>query len=168
MSSEYIFTMYRVDKFYGAERQVLANISLSFLPGAKIGVLGPNGSGKSTLLRIMAGKEETVVRRLPSSPRTRPSACSSRSPSSTPRRRCARTSRTACARCATCSTASTRSPPQFAEPDADFDALLAEQATVQDQIDRRGAWELESQLDHAMDALRLPEGDRDVDDALGR
>ena len=58
MSSEYIFTMYRVDKFYGPERQVLSNVSLSFLPGAKIGVLGPNGAGKSTLLRIMAGVEE--------------------------------------------------------------------------------------------------------------
>src|SRR5947207_956844 len=58
MSSEYIFTMYRVDKFYGPDRQVLANISLSFFPGAKIGVLGPNGAGKSTVLRIMAGKEE--------------------------------------------------------------------------------------------------------------
>ena len=56
--SDYIFTMYRVDKFYGPERQVLSNISLSFLPGAKIGVLGPNGAGKSTVLRIMAGLEE--------------------------------------------------------------------------------------------------------------
>src|SRR6187455_3564499 len=56
--SDYVFTMYRADKFYGPERQVLANISLSFLPGAKIGVLGPNGAGKSTLLRIMAGREE--------------------------------------------------------------------------------------------------------------
>jgi ATPase subunit of ABC transporter with duplicated ATPase domains len=58
MSSDYVYTMYRVDKFYGSDRQVLANISLSFLHGAKIGVLGPNGAGKSTLLRIMAGLEE--------------------------------------------------------------------------------------------------------------
>ena len=56
--AEYVYSMYRVDKFYGPERQVLAGISLSFLPGAKIGVLGPNGAGKSTLLRIMAGLEE--------------------------------------------------------------------------------------------------------------
>ena len=56
--SDYVFTMYRADKFYGSDRQVLANISLSFLPGAKIGVLGPNGAGKSSLLRIMAGLEE--------------------------------------------------------------------------------------------------------------
>src|SRR2546421_10746145 len=53
--------MYRVDKFYGPDRQVLANISLSFFPGAKIGVLGPNGAGKSTVLRIMAGEEEPAA-----------------------------------------------------------------------------------------------------------
>src|SRR4029453_16000454 len=58
MSADVIFTMYRADKFYGPDRQVLSTISLSFLHGAKIGVLGPNGAGKSTLLRIMAGLEE--------------------------------------------------------------------------------------------------------------
>ena len=57
--SDYVYSMYRADKFYGAGKQVLANISLSFFHGAKIGVLGPNGGGKSTLLRIMAGQEET-------------------------------------------------------------------------------------------------------------
>ena len=56
--SDYVFTMIRAEKFYGPERKVLDNITLAFLPGAKIGVLGPNGAGKSTLLRIMAGLEE--------------------------------------------------------------------------------------------------------------
>src|SRR3954463_14935329 len=56
--SDYVYTMYRANKFQGADKQVLADISLSFLPGAKIGVLGPNGAGKSTLLRIMAGLDE--------------------------------------------------------------------------------------------------------------
>src|SRR3954470_14727756 len=58
MSTTYIYSMQRVNKFQGADKQVLADISLSFLPGAKIGVLGPNGAGKSTLLRIMAGLDE--------------------------------------------------------------------------------------------------------------
>ena len=57
--SDYVFTMVRASKFYGPERKVLDDITLAFLPGAKIGVLGPNGAGKSTLLRIMAGVEET-------------------------------------------------------------------------------------------------------------
>ena len=157
MSSDYVYTMYRADKFYGPDRQVLANISLSFLPGAKIGVLGPNGAGKSTLLRIMAGKEE------PSSGVARARARRDRRParagaaSSTRRRTCAATSRTASASCATCSTASTRSRRAFAEPDADYDTLLAEQAKVQDAIDRaRRLGARRRTLDHAMDALRLP------------
>ena len=86
MASDYVFTMYRADKFYGADRQVLANISLSFLPGAKIGVLGPNGSGKSTLLRIMAGKEETSSGIAELAPSARPRGTKARA------RRCATTS----------------------------------------------------------------------------
>src|ERR671926_801836 len=161
MSSEYIFTMYRVDKFYGPDRQVLANISLSFLPGAKIGVLGPNGSGKSTLLRIMAGREEpssgiaelapgATVGLLEQEPEL--------DPAKTVRENVedgVRELRDLLDRFNTISA-------HFAEPDADFDALLAEQAKVQDEIDRRDGWTLDATLDRAMDALRLPDGDRDV------
>jgi ATP-binding cassette ChvD family protein len=159
--ADYVFTMFRVDKFYGPDRQVLANISLSFLPGAKIGVLGPNGAGKSTLLRIMAGREE------PSS------GVAELAPGATvglleqePELDLAkdvrgnvedgvRALRDLLDRFARIST-------QLAEPDADFDALLGEQAQVQEEIDRHDAWGLDAALDRAMDALRLPEGDRDV------
>jgi sulfate-transporting ATPase len=166
MSSEYIFTMYRVDKFYGPERQVLANVSLSFLPGAKIGVLGPNGAGKSTVLRIMAGKEEpssgvadlapnATVGLLEQEPQLDPGKSVRENVEDG-----VRELRDLLDRFNAISA-------QFAEPDADFDALLAEQATVQDQVDRRGAWQLEEQLDHAMDALRLPDGERDVTSLSG-
>jgi len=161
MSSEYIFTMYRVDKFYGAERQVLANISLSFLPGAKIGVLGANGAGKSTVLKIMAGKEEPSSGTADLAPNATVGFLEQEPDLDTAKtvrenvEDGVREVRDLLDRFNAIST-------QFTEPDADFDALLAEQSKVQDQIDRRGAWELESQLDHAMDALRLPEGDRDV------
>src|SRR3954469_14530575 len=161
MSSDYVYTMYRVDKFYGPDRQVLANISLSFLPGAKIGVLGPNGAGKSTLLRIMAGLEE------PSSgvAELQPGASVGflqQEPELDPAKDVrgnvedgVRELRDLLDRFNAVSAA-------FAEPDADFDTLLAEQATVQEQIDRHDAWNLDAQLDRAMDALRLPDGDRDV------
>ena len=158
--------MHRADKFYGADRQVLANISLSFLPGAKIGVLGPNGAGKSTLLRIMAGMEETS------------SGTAELAPGATvgyleqePELDAARTVREnvedGVRELRDLLDSFNAISAGFSEPDADFDALLAEQATVQDRIDRADAWQLEAQLDHAMDALRLPEGDRDVTSLSG-
>jgi ATP-binding cassette ChvD family protein len=166
MSSEYIFTMYRVDKFYGPDRQVLGNISLSFFPGAKIGVLGPNGAGKSTVLRIMAGKEEpssgvaelapnATVGLLEQEPRLDPAkdVRGNVEDGVRPLRDLLDRFNEISAR--------------FAEPDADFDALLAEQAKVQDAIDRADAWQLDDHLDHAMDALRLPDGDRDVETLSG-
>src|SRR5262252_1731759 len=161
MSSDYVFTMYRADKFYGPDRQVLANISLSFLPGAKIGVLGPNGSGKSTLLRIMAGREETssgVAELAPGATVGLLEQEPELDPGKTVRENVEDGVREVRDLLDRFNDVSAR----FAEPDADFDALLAEQAAVQDQIDRRDAWQLEAQLDHAMDALRLPDGDRDV------
>ncbi|MBM3677605.1 MAG: energy-dependent translational throttle protein EttA [Actinobacteria bacterium] len=161
MSDDIIYTMHRADKFYGPDRQVLANISLSFLYGAKIGVLGPNGAGKSTLLRIMAGREE------PSS------GVAELNPGSTvgfleqePHLDAEKDVRT--------NVEDGVRPLRdlldrfneisagFADPDADFDALLAEQGKVQELIDRHDAWSLDATIDRAMDALRLPDGDRDV------
>jgi ATP-binding cassette ChvD family protein len=161
MSSDYVYTMYRVDKFYGPERQVLGGISLSFLPGAKIGVLGPNGAGKSTLLRIMAGLDEpssgvaelapgASVGLLPQEPELDPAKDVRGNVEDG-----VRPLRDLLDRFNTISA-------QFAEPDADFDALLTEQGRVQDLIDRLDAWNLDQMLDTAMDALRCPPGDQDV------
>jgi energy-dependent translational throttle protein EttA len=159
--ADYVFTMIRASKFYGPERKVLDSITLAFLPGAKIGVLGPNGAGKSTLLRIMAGVEE------PSSGSAELAAGATvgflpQEPDLDPRKDVrgnvedgVRGLRDLLDRFNEISAA-------FAEPDADFDALLEEQGKVQEQIDRAGAWELDARLDRAMDALRVPDGDRDV------
>jgi energy-dependent translational throttle protein EttA len=159
--ADYIFTMVRCSKFYGPERKVLDDITLAFLPGAKIGVLGPNGAGKSTLLRIMAGVEE------PSSGRAELQAGATvgllrQEPEldaeKTVRENVedgVRVVRDLLDRFNAISAA-------FAEPDADFDALLEEQGRVQEQIDRADAWSLDATIDRAMDALRLPDGDRDV------
>ncbi len=159
--SDYVYTMYRADKFYGSDRQVLANISLSFLPGAKIGVLGPNGAGKSTLLKIMAGLEEPSSGVAELAPGTSVGMLAqepSLDPEKTVRENVedgVRELRDLLDRFNAISAA-------FAEPDADFDALLAEQSKVQELVDRHDAWTLDATLDRAMDALRLPESDRDV------
>ncbi len=161
--SDYVFTMYRADKFYGPDRQVLAGISLSFLPGAKIGVLGPNGAGKSTLLRIMAGLEEpssgvaelapgATVGLLPQEPDLDPAKNVRGNVEDG-----VRPLRELLDRFNALSM-------RFAEPmsDDELSALLDEQGQVQELIDRHDAWALDAALDRAMDALRVPAGDRDV------
>ena len=159
--TDYIFTMIRASKFYGSDRKVLDEITLAFLPGAKIGVLGPNGAGKSTLLRLMAGREETSS----GTAELRAGATVGfleQEPDLDPARDVrgnvedgVRYLRDLLDRFEAIAAA-------FAEPDADFDALIEEQAKVQEQIDRHDAWSLDQTIDHAMDALRLPEPDRDV------
>src|SRR5579871_2780500 len=158
--------MYRADKFYGPDRQVLANISLSFFHGAKIGVIGPNGSGKSTLLRIMAGLEETSSGEARLAPNATVGLLE-QEPDLDPAKDVrgnvedgVRELRDLLDRFNEISAA-------FAEPDADYDTLLADQAKVQDEIDRRDAWSLDATLDRAMDALRLPDGDREVTSLSG-
>src|SRR5919197_740527 len=159
--SDYVFTMFRANKYYGPDRQVLADISLSFLPGAKIGVLGPNGAGKSTLLRIMAGKEETSsgVAELASGATV---GLLEQEPELDAARTVRENVEDGVREIRDLLDRFNEISAKFAEPDADFDTLLAEQATVQDQIDRRDAWQLDAQIDNAMDALRVPDGDREV------
>jgi ATP-binding cassette ChvD family protein len=161
MSSEYIYTMYRVDKFYGPDRQVLANISLSFFPGAKIGVLGPNGAGKSTVLRIMAGKEEPSSGVAELAPNATVGLLE-QEPWLDPEKDVRGNVEDGVRELRDLLDRFNEVSAKFAEPDADFDALLAEQAVVQDRIDRTDAWQLDQHIDHAMDALRVPDGDRDV------
>jgi ATP-binding cassette ChvD family protein len=164
--SEYVYSMYRVDKFYGPQRQVLADISLSFFHGAKIGVLGPNGAGKSTLLRIMSGHEESSRGEAALAPGATVGLLE-QEPELDPDKDVrgnvedgVRELRDLLDRFEDVSA-------RFAEPDADFDALLAEQGKVQEEIDRLDGWTLEAAIDRAMDALRLPEGDRDVTSLSG-
>ena len=161
MSADYVYTMYRADKFYGPDRQVLANISLSFLPGAKIGVLGPNGAGKSTLLRIMAGEEEPSSGVAELAPGATVGLLE-QEPWLDPEKDVRGNVEDGVRALRDLLDRFNEISSKFAEPDADYDVLLAAQATVQDAIDRADAWQLEQHLDHAMDALRVPDGDRDV------
>jgi ATP-binding cassette ChvD family protein len=159
--ADYVFTMIRASKFYGAERKVLEDITLTFLPGAKIGVLGANGAGKSTLLRIMAGREE------PSSGRAKLAAGATvglleQEPTLDPTKDVRANVEDGIRRLRDLLTRFEELSAAFTEPDADFDALIAEQAIVQEQIDRADGWSLDATVDRAMDALRLPDGDRDV------
>jgi ATP-binding cassette ChvD family protein len=140
---------------------VLDDITLAFLPGAKIGVLGPNGAGKSTLLRIMAGLEE------PSSGRAELEAGATvdmlrQEPELDPAKTVRENVEDGVRRIRDLLDRFDAISAAFAEPNADFDALLEEQGRVQEQIDRADAWSLDATIDRAMDALRLPDGDRDV------
>jgi sulfate-transporting ATPase len=158
--------MRRLGRFHPPDRQVLDGITLAFFPGAKIGVIGSNGSGKSSLLRIMAGEDDgytgearltpgSTVGHLPQEPVLDPSTdvLGNVMQGVAPVADLVTRYEEVCA--------------SFAEPDADMDALLAEQATLQDKIDATGAWDLDRKVEVAMDALRVPPGDADVSTLSG-
>ena len=166
MADEYIFVMQNVTKVYPPSNEVIKDMSLQFLPGAKIGVIGYNGAGKSTLLRIMAGidtdfrgeawiaKDKTAGMleqepKLDESKTVRENVEDGLAPM-----------RDALARFNEVSMA-------MADPDADFDALLAEQAELQQFIDHGDGWNLDTQIDVAMNALRVPDGDLPVTNLSG-
>jgi len=162
--AEYIYSMVRARKAVG-EKLILDDVTMSFLPGAKIGMVGPNGAGKSTILKIMAGLDtpsngeaklspgfsvgilmqepelddsKTVLENIEAGVAIKPKLDRFNEISAL-----------------------------MADPDADFDALLAEMGTLQEEIDAADAWDLDSQLEQAMDALRTPPADADVTNLSG-
>ncbi len=163
MAEQYVYVMKGLRKMYPPGREVLKDIWLSFLPGAKIGVLGLNGAGKSTLLRIMAGEitefdgeawpaKGVKVGYLPQEPQLDPEKDVRGNVEE--------------------GVAETRAllerfdalSMRFGEEmtDEEMEKLLAEQGRLQDEIDTKGAWEIDRKLEIAMDALRVPPGDADV------
>lgn len=159
--AQYIFTMNRVGKVVPPKKQILRDISLSFFPGAKIGVLGLNGSGKSTLLRIMAGVDKDIEGEARPQPGIKVGYLP-QEPQLDPNKTVRGNVEEAVAEIKAVLDRFNEVSNAFADPDADFDKLLAEQAELQDKIDAAGAWELERKLEIAADALRLPDWDADV------
>ncbi|MDP7537160.1 MAG: energy-dependent translational throttle protein EttA [Methylococcales bacterium] len=164
--AQYIYTMNGVGKIVPPKKYILKDIYLSFFPGAKIGVLGLNGSGKSTLLRIMAGIDTEIEGEARAQSGIKigylaqePELDLSKDVRGNVEEGVAET-KALLYRFNAISDA-------FANPDADFDTLLTEQAELQDKIDAAGAWELERQLEIAADALRLPDWDADVSTLSG-
>ena len=163
---QYIYVMKGLTKVYPGGRKVLENVWLSFLPGAKIGVLGNNGAGKSTLLRIMAGidkeyageawsAEGASVGFLPQEPQLDPA-------------------KDVLGNVMEGVGATAALLKEFedvsnamADPDADFDKLLARQAELQEQIEHADAWDIQRKVEIAMDALRCPPGDSSVEKLSG-
>lgn len=158
--AEFVYQMYEARKTAG-DKVILDDVSLSFFPGAKIGVVGPNGMGKSTLLKVMAGIEDVsngearltpgyTVGILEQEPKLDEDATVIENIRQAFGDLLAKIDRF------------NEIGNEMAEPDADFDALMAEMGTLQDQIDAANGWDLDSQLSQAMDALQCPDPDTPV------
>lgn len=159
--AQYIYTMNRVGKVVPPKREILKDISLSFFPGAKIGVLGLNGSGKSTLLRIMAGVDKEHLGEARPQPGIRIGYLS-QEPQLDNSKDVRGNVEESVKEVKALLTRFNAISDAFADPDADFDKLLTEQAELQDKIEAAGAWDLERKLEIAADALRLSPWDADV------
>ena len=159
-SQKIIYSMMRVSKFYD-KKPVIKDISLSYFYGAKIGVLGLNGSGKSSLLRIMAGVDTEYNGQAVLSP-----GYSVGFLEQEPKLDETKTVRDIVEEGAAETVALLKEfneiTDKFSDPDADFEKLCDRQATLQEKLDHLGAWDLDSRLEMAMDALRCPAGDMPV------
>ena len=163
MAHEFVYTMQDLGKVVPPDRVLLADITLAFLPGAKIGVLGANGAGKSTLLRIMAGRDEDILGEARLSPGLRVGYLP-QEPELDPAKDVAGNVEEGLGETRDLLRRFEEVSARFGEPleDDEMQALLDEQAKLQDAIDASGGWEFERTLEVAMDALRLPPGDADV------
>ncbi len=163
MAHEFVYTMQDLGKVVPPDRVLLADITLAFLPGAKIGVLGANGAGKSTLLRIMAGHDEDILGEARLSPGLRVGYLP-QEPELDPAKDVAGNVEEGLGETRDLLRRFEEVSARFGEPleDDEMQALLDEQAKLQDAIDASGGWEFERTLEVAMDALRLPPGDADV------
>ena len=158
--AEFIYTLRKARKAHG-DKVILDDVTLSFLPGAKIGVVGPNGAGKSSLIKIMAGVDEVsngeallhegftvgILMQEPNLDETKSVFENVQEGVAETKAMVDRFNEISV---------------ELGEPDADYDTLLAEMGRLQEDIDHRGAWDLDAQLEQAMDALRCPAGDADV------
>ena len=158
--AQYIYAMRKVRKAHG-EKVILDDVTLAFLPGAKIGVVGPNGAGKSSVLKIMAGLDQASNGDATLSPgasvgllEQEPALTEDKTVRGNVEEAVAHT-RELLARFEDVSA-------KMGEPDADFDVLLSQQGDLMEEIEHVGAWELDSQIEMAMDALRCPPGESDV------
>ena len=158
--AEFIYTMVKARKAVG-DKVILDDVTMSFFPGAKIGVVGPNGAGKSTILKIMAGLDTPsngeaklspgysvgILMQEPELDETKSVLENVQEGVGEIKAKVDRFNEISAA---------------MGEPDADFDTLLAEMGVLQTEIDAADAWDLDSQLDQAMDALRCPPGDSEI------
>lgn len=161
--AQYIYTMNRVGKVVPPKREILKDISLSFLPGAKIGVLGLNASGKSTMIRVMAGVDPDFNGEARPQPGIKIGYLP-QEPQLDPTKDVRGNVEMGIAKTKALIDRFNEINMKFAEPmsDAEMDKLLNEQSELQNAIDTAGAWELDRKLDTAADALRLPAWDADV------
>jgi sulfate-transporting ATPase len=161
MNAQFIFTMHKVSRFYPPDREVLKDISLSFYPGAKIGVIGPNGSGKSSLLRIMAGHDDGFTGEARLTPGFTVGLLE-QEPHLDPGKDVLGNVMDGLGETATLLERYDQVLARWSDPDADFEQLGEEQAELERKIEAAGAWDLKRTIDIAMDALRLPPPDADV------
>ena len=158
--AEFIYTMKKARKAHG-EKVILDDVTLMFYPGAKIGVVGPNGAGKSTVLQIMAGLQQPSNGEAYLTPGFTVGILL-QEPILDETKNVIDNVKEGVAETVSMLKRFDEISEEMASPDADYDKLLAEMGDLQEKLDHRNAWELDSQLEQAMDALRCPPADADV------